>query len=91
LSGAALVGLELGELGFPKTQDVGGDIAQACHVADAEVELIRDGNWLGGDELTDWVMRSHLSLKYRTARGEELVVSAVPFVVRGWAGRYPVS
>jgi hypothetical protein len=42
LAGAALVGLELGELGLPEAQHVGGQGEQPSHVADAEVELVGD-------------------------------------------------
>ena len=56
LAGAALVGLELRELGLPETQDVGGDIAQLRYIANAEVELVRNDGWLGGNCLTNWMM-----------------------------------
>lgn len=42
LAGAALVGLELGELGFPEAEDVGLDGANAGDVADFEVEAVGD-------------------------------------------------
>jgi hypothetical protein len=42
LASAAFVGLELGELALPETEDVGGDLAQPGYLADAEVELVRD-------------------------------------------------
>ena len=56
LAGTAFVWLELGELGLPEAQNVGRDIAEICHVADAEVELVRDHRRVGCDKLTDWMM-----------------------------------
>jgi hypothetical protein len=43
LAGTALVGLQLRELGLPKTQDIGLEAADAGHIADLEVEPIGDG------------------------------------------------
>ena len=62
LSGATLVGLELRELTLPKAQDVGGDLAEACHLADAEVELVRDlGRERAGAmrNAADWLVACH--------------------------------
>jgi hypothetical protein len=42
LAGAALVGLELGKLGFPKAKDVGLDTAKAGDIADFEIQPIGD-------------------------------------------------
>ncbi len=42
LAGASLVGLELGELAFPETEDVGGNLAEPGDLADAEVKFVRD-------------------------------------------------
>ncbi len=56
LAGATLVGLELRELGLPETQDVGGDIAQLGYIPNAEVELVRNDGWLGGNCLANWMM-----------------------------------
>ena len=42
LAGTALVGLELGKLRFPEAQDVGFDTAEACDIANLEVETVRD-------------------------------------------------
>src|SRR5579862_2561607 len=47
LSGAALYGFDLGELGFPEAQNVGGKMAQLGDFADAEVELLRDDDVIG--------------------------------------------
>ncbi len=43
LAGSTLVGLELGELGFPEAENVGLDAADAGHVTDFEVEPVGDG------------------------------------------------
>ena len=66
LAGASLVGLELGELTLPETEDVGGDLAEACDLADAEVELVGDigrggAGWLGAS--ADWLVVSHLQTR----------------------------
>jgi len=70
LAGASLVGLELGEFSLPEAQNIGRNIAEAGYVADAEVELVRDGNRLGWYVLANWMMRYHVILKYRTANGD---------------------
>ena len=49
LAGAAFVGLELRELCLPETEDVGGHVTQLGYIADAEVELVRNDGWLGGN------------------------------------------
>jgi hypothetical protein len=64
LAGAAFVGLELRELGLPEAEDVRMHIAQLSHIANAEVELVRNDCRLGGDDFANWMMRGHLSLKY---------------------------
>jgi hypothetical protein len=75
LACAAFVGLELVEFGLPEAEDVGGDVAEASDVADAEVELIGDDNRLGGDGLANWVVGTHdLNTKYRCGRGGSPVV-----------------
>jgi hypothetical protein len=56
LAGAAFVGLELRELGLPEAEDVGGDIAQLRYIANAEVELVRNDGWLGGNCFANWMM-----------------------------------
>ena len=56
LAGAAFVGLELGELGLPEAEDVGGDVAELGYIADTEVELVRDDGGLGGNDFTNWMM-----------------------------------
>jgi len=56
LAGAAFIGLELRELSLPETEDIGGDIAQLCYIADAEVELVRNDSWLRGNCLANWMM-----------------------------------
>jgi hypothetical protein len=48
LAGAALVGLELGELGFPKAKDVGFEFADAGDVANFEVETVGDCRGMEG-------------------------------------------
>jgi len=40
LSGATLVGLELGELGLPESEDVGFDSAEPGDVADAVIKPV---------------------------------------------------
>src|SRR5579863_2538664 len=57
LSGPALVGLELRELGFPETKDVRLDAAQARYIADLEVEAIGDHGRVDGAR-SGWV-RGH--------------------------------
>jgi hypothetical protein len=49
LAGSTFVGLEGRELGFPESQDVGFDTADAGNVANAEVEPVGDlrRRWLG--------------------------------------------
>jgi hypothetical protein len=42
LAGSALVGLELGKLGFPETKDVWFDSADTGDIPDLEVQAIRD-------------------------------------------------
>ena len=42
LAGAAFVGLELGELRLPESQDLGLDLADARDVANLEIETVRD-------------------------------------------------
>src|SRR5947199_244587 len=42
LPSAAFHGVELGELGFPKAQHVGGQVTEASHFADTEIKLLRD-------------------------------------------------
>ena len=42
LSGAALVGLETGELGLPEAENIGFDAADAGDVADAEIKPVGD-------------------------------------------------
>ena len=72
LAGAALVGLELGEFGLPEAEDVGGNIAELGYIANAEVELVRDDGWLGGNglcELDDVRSLGSEVLKYRIAEG----------------------
>src|SRR5580765_1763881 len=44
LAGAAFDGLELRKLGFPETEDVCGQAAQASDFADPEIELFGDEN-----------------------------------------------
>ena len=70
LAGAALVGLELGKLALPKTQNVGRDLAQLGYFADAEVELVGDlAASAGGRTLrigSWWAMDC---TQYRGARG----------------------
>ena len=56
LAGAAFVGLELGELGLPEAEDVRGDIAELRYIANAEVELVRNDGWLGGNCFANWMM-----------------------------------
>jgi hypothetical protein len=41
---AALHGLQLGEFGFPKTEDIRRKMAEARHFSDAEVKLIGNHN-----------------------------------------------
>jgi hypothetical protein len=51
LAGSALVGLELRELGLPKTKDVSFDLADAGYVANFEIETVGDeGQVRGRDE-----------------------------------------
>jgi hypothetical protein len=59
LSCAAFVGFQLGELGLPEAEDVGRDLAQSGDVADAEVELVGNGDGLRDNGLADWLMRTH--------------------------------
>src|SRR2546427_13167554 len=47
LPSAAFHGLELGELGFPKTQHVSWKVTEASHFADTEIKLLRDYNFRG--------------------------------------------
>jgi hypothetical protein len=56
LAGAAFVGLELGELGLPEAQDVGGNVAELGYVADTEVELVGDDRRVGGNDFANWMM-----------------------------------
>jgi hypothetical protein len=44
VSGAALDGLESGELGFPVTKDIGLGLGQLADFPDAKVEFVRNGN-----------------------------------------------
>ena len=62
LAGAALVGLELGELALPEAQDVGGDVAEARDFADAEVELVRDVGPGGRRVSADWLVLCHAKI-----------------------------
>ncbi len=48
LAGSALVGLELGELGLPKAQDIGLEAADPCDIANLEVEAVGDDGRLDG-------------------------------------------
>lgn len=72
LAGASLIGLELRELAFPEAEDVGGDFAEFCYLADAEVEFVgdfaggrrRSTAWRGGT-LADWLLRRHGWVQYR--------------------------
>jgi hypothetical protein len=59
LASAAFVGFELGEFGLPEAEDVGGDVAEFGDVADAEVELVRNDDGVGGNGFADWVMGAH--------------------------------
>jgi len=42
LAGSTLIGLELGKLRLPETQNIGLDVADAGHVANFEVEAVGD-------------------------------------------------
>ena len=64
LARATLVGLELRELCFPETENVGRDIAQLGYIANAEVELVRNDGWLGCNCFADWMMGGHCYLSY---------------------------
>jgi len=43
LAGSALIGFELGKLRLPKAQDVCLKAADACDIADFEIETVGDG------------------------------------------------
>ena len=58
LARATLVGFKLGKLALPEAQDIGRDIAQACDLANAEVQLVRDVRRRG--VTADWLVVSHL-------------------------------
>ncbi len=59
LTGAAFVGLELGELALPETKNVGGDVAEFSYFTDAEVELIRNLRSGWGSGFADWLVLRH--------------------------------
>lgn len=71
LTGAALVGFELGEFRLPEAQDVGGDVTEAGDFSDAEVELVGDdvattiatgrSGRLGA--FADWLVLGHAMLR----------------------------
>ena len=64
LAGSTFIGLELRELSFPEAEDVGGHIAELGYIANAEVELVRNDCWPGGDDLANWMMCGHVGLQY---------------------------
>jgi hypothetical protein len=59
LAGSALVGLELGKLCFPKTQDVGFEAADTGYISDFEVEAVGNGGRVDSVFFGD--LQSHIS------------------------------
>jgi hypothetical protein len=51
LAGAAFVGAHLREFGFPETQDIGFDTAEARDFADAEIKLVGNDGFVAGTAL----------------------------------------
>ena len=75
LAGAALAGLELRELAFPEAQDERLDAEQTCGLADAEVELVRDGRGWESGRLSALLFRSRQLTPPRVVR---LAASVAP-------------
>jgi len=48
LAGSTFVGLELGKLRLPKTQDIGLDLANPGHVSNLEIETVGDRGLVEG-------------------------------------------
>jgi hypothetical protein len=60
LAGAALVGLQLGELALPEAQNISRDFTEACNLSDAEVKLVGDFGRPGGVGISaHWFVLSH--------------------------------
>src|SRR5215471_10288949 len=70
LTRAAFYGLELGELRLPETEDVGGQAAEARHLPDPEIQLLRNKDVAGLAGLSVALLfRTHATCeKWRPAR-----------------------
>ena len=62
LAGAALNRLQLRKLGFPETEDVGRQVAEAGYFADPEIELVGDENFIRFVLRRAFFVRCHFSV-----------------------------